>query len=332
MLTDQLQRPFRDLRISVTDRCNFRCRYCMPRERFGEDFGFLPRSEVLSFEELTRVAAQCVALGVHKVRITGGEPLLRAELPRLVQMLRQLGDLDLALTTNGVLLPKHAKDLKAAGLNRLTVSLDALDPATFQAMCDANYTPNDVLAGIEAAEKAGFRSIKINTVVKRGVNDQQILPIAQRFKGTGHVVRFIEYMDVGTTNGWRLDEVVTHAEILEKLRTTGTLTEVRPATHGVAQLFSYGDGTGEVGVIASVSQPFCGQCTRGRLSAEGKFYTCLFATSGLDLKSWLRSGKTDAELRALIEETWLRRGDRYSEIRASHTGPRRRIEMSYIGG
>jgi len=332
MLTDRQHRPLRDLRLSVTDRCNFRCRYCMPKERFGEDFQFLPRSEVLSFEELERVAKQFVALGVEKLRITGGEPLLRSGLPHLVSKLRALGDVDLALTTNGVLLPKHAADLKAAGLDRITVSLDSLQPDTFKALCDANYTPADVLLGIEAAERAGFRSIKINAVVKKGVNDLELVEMARHFKGTGHVLRFIEYMDVGTTNGWRLDDVVTKAQILEGLREHFALIEPTEPQPGVAQRFHYADGSGEIGIISSVSEPFCGQCSRARLSAEGKLYTCLFANAGHDVKAWLRSAKTDAEVKALLENVWKARSDRYSEIRTSSTPTRRRIEMSYIGG
>ncbi len=304
----------------------------MPKERFGEDFQFLPKSEVLSFEELERVAKQFIALGVEKLRITGGEPLLRSGLPLLVSKLRALGNIDLALTTNGVLLPKHAADLKTAGLDRLTVSLDSLQPDTFKALCDANYAPTDVLLGIEAAERAGFRSIKINAVVKKGVNDLELVEMAKFFKGTGHVLRFIEYMDVGTTNGWRLDEVVSQAQILERLREHFDLIEPAESQTGVARRFLYADGSGEIGIISSVSQPFCGQCSRARLSAEGKLYTCLFASAGHDVKAWLRSAKTDEELQALLRDIWEARSDRYSEIRTSQTPTRRRIEMYYIGG
>ncbi len=304
----------------------------MPKERFGEDFQFLPKSELLSFEELERVAKQFVALGVEKLRITGGEPLLRSGLPQLVEKLRAIGDVDLALTTNGVLLPKHAAGLKAAGLDRITVSLDSLQPETFKALCDANYAPSDVLLGIEAAERAGFRSIKINAVVKKGVNDLELVEMAQHFKGTGRVLRFIEYMDVGTTNGWRLDDVTTKAQILERLREHFDLIEPAEPQPGVAQRFLYADGSGEIGIISSVSEPFCGQCSRARLSAEGKLYTCLFANTGHDVKAWLRSAKTDVEVKALLEDVWKARADRYSEIRTADTPTRRRIEMSYIGG
>ncbi len=332
-VADTLGRPLRDLRISVTDRCNFRCRYCMPRELFGPGFEFLPNSEILSFEEITRLARLFVAEGVRKIRLTGGEPLLRRELPKLVAMLAAVPDVDLTLTTNGSLLEQQAASLAAAGLRRVTVSLDALDDDVFQAMTDARFPVAKVLAGIDAAAAAGLRPVKVNAVVRRGINDIEILPMARYFKGTGHVLRFIEYMDVGHTNGWCLDEVLPAAEIVERIDAELPLEPLEPNYRGeVAARYRYRDGSGEIGVIASVTQPFCSDCTRARLSADGKLYTCLFASVGTDLCQPLRSGADDALLSRLIRQTWEAREDRYSEIRSSQTVDPSRIEMSYIGG
>ncbi len=330
---DRLGRPLRDLRISVTDRCNFRCRYCMPREHFGGSFKFLPRADLLSFEEIAQVARVFVQEGVKKIRLTGGEPLLRAELPRLVEQLSELGNVDLALTTNGSLLEKQAPALAAAGLGRVTVSLDSLDEDVFRAMTDAHYTAKDVLCGIEAAAIAGLGPIKINCVVRRGVNDHTIVDLARHFKGTGHVLRFIEYMDVGTTNGWRMDDVVSGREIVERIHRELPLQPAEAGYRGeVASRFSYADGSGEIGVITSVTQPFCGDCTRLRLSAKGTLYTCLYATAGTDLRELVRSGASDDDIRKLLRTLWSNREDRYSELRSSKTAGLRRIEMSYIGG
>ena len=332
-MADARGRPLRDLRISVTDRCNFRCRYCMPRELFGPGFEFLPNSEVLSFEEITRLARLFVAEGVRKIRLTGGEPLLRRELPTLVAMIAAIPNVDLTLTTNGSLLEQQAAALAAAGLRRVTVSLDALDDGVFQAMNDANFPVAKVLAGIDAAAAAGLRPVKVNAVVRRGMNDAAILQMARYFKGTGHVLRFIEYMDVGHTNGWCLDEVVPAAEIVERIDAELPLEPLEPNYRGeVAARYRYRDGSGEIGVIASVTQPFCGDCTRARLSADGKLYTCLFASVGQDLRRLLRDGAADAMLSRLIRRTWNAREDRYSEIRSSQTADHSRIEMSYIGG
>ena len=332
-VADTRGRPLRDLRISVTDRCNFRCRYCMPRELFGPGFEFLPNSEILSFEEITRLARLFVAEGVRKIRLTGGEPLLRRELPTLVAMIAAIPNVDLTLTTNGSLLEQQAVALAAAGLRRVTVSLDALDDGVFQAMNDANFPVAKVLAGIDAAAAAGLRPVKVNAVVRRGMNDAAILQMARYFKGTGHVLRFIEYMDVGHTNGWCLDEVVPATEIVERIDAELPLDPLEPSYRGeVAARYRYRDGTGEIGVIASVTQPFCGDCTRARLSADGKLYTCLFASVGQDLRQLLRDGAADAVLSRLIHRTWNAREDRYSEIRSSQTANPSRIEMSYIGG
>jgi GTP 3',8-cyclase len=297
---DTLGRPLRDLRISVTDRCNFRCTYCMPREVYGRDFRFLPRAELLSFEEIVRIARLFLADGVRKVRLTGGEPLLRANLPRLVEMLNRLDGIgDLTLTTNGSLLAGQAGALAAAGLRRITVSLDALDDATFRRLSDASFGVESVLAGIAAAEVAGFSPISVNMVVRRGVNEHQVLPMARHFRERGHVLRFIEYMDVGHTNGWRLDEVVPATEILALIDAAMPLEPLPPRYRGeVASRWRYRDGRGEVGVIASVSQPFCGDCTRARLTADGLLYTCLFGSRGHDLRAPLRAGATDDELRS----------------------------------
>lgn len=325
-------RPLRDLRVSVTDRCNFRCPYCMPRSHFGSDHPFLPHAEILTFEEIDRVAGVFVDLGVEKIRLTGGEPLLRRDLHKLVAALARRG-VDLALTTNGSLLPVHAERLRAAGLGRLTVSLDALDDATFRRMNDVDFPVASVLAGIEAAHRAGFPPVKINVVVRRGLNESQIVPLARRFALAGHAVRFIEYMDVGTTNRWRLDEVVPAAEILERLSSELPLEAVPPAYRGeVARRFRL-PGGGEIGLIASVTRPFCGDCTRARISAEGKLYTCLFARTGTDLRPLLRGGEADDALADLIRAVWSERTDRYSEERAGDApGSGGRIEMSYIGG
>ncbi|MCY3920711.1 MAG: GTP 3',8-cyclase MoaA [Chloroflexi bacterium] len=335
-LRDRLGRPLRDLRVSVTDRCNFRCRYCMPREVFGADFQFLPRDQILSFEEITRVVAELHARGLRKLRLTGGEPLLRSGLPALVAMLRALPGLEIALTTNGSLLAAQAADLAAAGLDRVTVSLDSIDDAVFRAMNDAETPVAQVLAGIDAAAAAGLGPVKINAVVRRGVNDHTLVDLARHFHGSGHSVRFIEYMDVGASNGWRLDDVVPGAEILRRIDAALPLEPVEPAYRGeVARRWRYRDGGGEIGVITSVSQPFCGDCTRARLSAEGVLYTCLFATQGTDLRALLRGDDPDA-LRRRLEEVWSEREDRYSELRAAATPDLpeagRKIEMSYIGG
>jgi GTP 3',8-cyclase len=329
--TDLLSRPLRDLRISVTDRCNFRCRYCMPKEVFGRDHQFLPRAELLSFEEIARVAKMFGRLGVRKVRLTGGEPLLRRQLERLVSQLAELG-LDLSMTTNGSLLAQKAPDLRDAGLRRVTVSLDSLDDAIFRAMNDVDFPVARVLAGIDAAAAAGL-PVKVNAVVKRGVNDGEILPLARHFRGTGHVLRFIEYMDVGHTNGWRLDDVVPAAEIVRTIDDEFPLEPVEADYRGeVAQRWRYRDGAGEIGVIASVTQPFCGDCTRARLSADGKLYTCLFAVRGHDLRALVRGGISDDELAEAIAAVWRRRTDRYSELRSAATVDLPKVEMSYIGG
>ena len=329
---DTLGRPIRDLRISVTDRCNFRCAYCMPKSVFGHEYRFMDRKELLTFEELERVARAFAALGVEKIRLTGGEPLLRKELEQLVARLSAIDGLDLTLTTNASLLARKAQTLRDAGLDRINVSLDSLDDAVFKAMNDVDFPVARVLEGIEAAAAAGL-PVKVNAVVKRGVNDLGVVDMARRFRGTGHTLRFIEYMDVGTTNGWRLDDVVPAGEIVERIGAVFPLEPVEAAYRGeVAQRWRYTDGAGEIGVITSVTQPFCGDCTRARISAEGKLYTCLFAVRGTDLRALLRSGATDEELEAAIAAVWTKRTDRYSEIRTEKTAERPRIEMSYIGG
>jgi cyclic pyranopterin phosphate synthase len=331
-LVDTRARAMRDLRISVTDRCNFRCVYCMPREMFGADHPFLPYSAILSFEEITRLARIFVDLGVQKIRLTGGEPLVRRELHRLVAMLSQL-PAEVTLTTNGSLLAKHAHALKAAGLKRVTVSLDSLDDATFRKMNDADFPVAKVIEAIEVAAAEGFAPIKINTVVKRGVNDQDIVRMAERWRGTGHILRFIEYMDVGSTNGWRMDDVVPSAEVVKRISARFPLEPIGANYPGeVAERWRYVDGAGEIGVISSVTQAFCSSCTRMRLSTEGSLFTCLFAESGHDLKTLLRSGATDDQLRNEIAAVWQRRSDRYSEIRTAETAKQRKVEMSYIGG
>ncbi len=338
--TDKFDRPIHDLRISVTDRCNFRCPYCMPAELYGENYRFLPKPELLSFEEIERLARLFVDLGVEKLRITGGEPLLRHELPSLIERLAVIPGLrDLALTTNGYLLEKQASALRDAGLQRITVSLDSLDEEIFKRMSGRDVGPQRVLAGIEAADRAGMRPIKINCVVQRGVNDHTLVELARSFRGTPHIVRFIEFMDVGTLNGWDLSQVVTAAEIVERIGAEFPIDPVDSNYRGeVANRYRYRDGSGEIGIIASVSAPFCGDCTRGRLTIEGKLVTCLFAADGTDLRTPLRSGASDAELRDLIDTVWSRRTDRYSEERAELTASgdpstrKPKIEMYQIGG
>ena len=330
---DRLGRALRDLRISVTDRCNFRCVYCMPKEVFGKDYQFLERSQILSFEEIARLARVFRGLGVEKVRLTGGEPLVRRRLEQLIEMLALIPGLVLTLTTNGSLLKRQARALKDAGLQRITVSLDSLDDAVFQRMNDVDFPVAGVLEGIEAAAAAGLAPIKINMVVKRGENEDSILPMARFFRGTGHILRFIEYMDVGHTNGWRMDDVVTAREIVEMIGSEMPLAPVDPNYSGeVAERWRYRDGSGEIGVIASVTQAFCRDCTRIRLSTEGKLYTCLFATQGHDLRALLRGGASDDEIHAAVSGIWSKRADRYSEIRTSQTAKLHKIEMSYIGG
>jgi cyclic pyranopterin phosphate synthase len=331
---DTRGRPLHDLRISVTDRCNFRCVYCMPRAVFGRDHAFLPRAELLTFEEIARLVGVFTRLGVEKVRLTGGEPLVRREIPQLVGLLSAIpGVRDLTLTTNGVLLSEHAAALREAGLHRVTVSLDADDDATFMRMNDAGVPVARVLAGIEAAEAVGLGPIKLNMVVKRGWNEHAVLPMARRFRGTGRILRFIEYMDVGHSNGWRLDEVIPADEILETIGAEFPLEPMAPTQRGeVAERYRYVDGAGEIGIIASVSRPFCGDCNRARLSADGQLYTCLFATSGHDLRALLRGGASDKELEASLRSLWEARDDRYSEIRSADTVALPKVEMSYIGG
>jgi cyclic pyranopterin phosphate synthase len=331
-MRDMFGRPLRDLRISVTDRCNFRCVYCMPKEVFGRDYRYLERQELLTFEEIERVARAFVAQGVGKLRLTGGEPLVRREIERLVEPLAAFPDVDVTMTTNGSLLPQKARLLADAGLRRITVSLDSLDDEIFRAMNDVDFPLERVLAGIEAAAAAGL-AVKVNTVVKRGVNEASVLPLARHFRGSGHVLRFIEYMDVGHTNGWRLDDVVPAAEIVGLLDAEFGLEPVEPNYRGeVARRWRYRDGKGEVGVIASVTQPFCGDCARARLSAEGRLYTCLFAVRGHDLRTVIRDGASDPELSELIAAIWRRRTDRYSELRSEKTNDLSKVEMSYIGG
>ena len=330
---DTLGRPLHDLRISVTDRCNFRCVYCMPKEIFGKDYQFLPRAEILTFEEIERLARIFVSLGVRKIRLTGGEPLVRRDLERLVEKLAKIGDLDLTLTTNGSLLAQKARALADAGLRRVTVSLDSLDDATFRAMNDVDFPVAKVLAGIDAARAAGLAPIKINMVTKRGVNESSIVPMARHFKGTGMTLRFIEFMDVGSTNGWRLDEVVPAREIVAMIDREMPIEPVQAGYRGeVAARYRYRDGAGEIGVISSVTQPFCADCTRARLSADGSLYTCLFATQGHDLRALLRGGATDDEITNAIAAVWTERTDRYSDLRSEETAGLQKIEMSFIGG
>jgi len=349
LLRDQLGRPLRDLRISVTDRCNFRCSYCMPKEVFDKDYPYLPHSALLTFEEITRVARQFVAHGVRKVRLTGGEPLLRKNIENLIEQLAVLrtveGEpLDLTLTTNGALLARKAKALKAAGLQRVTVSLDGLDDAVFRRMNDVDFPVAEVLKGIDAARDAGLGPVKINMVVKRGTNQQEILPMARHFKGTGLVLRFIEYMDVGATNGWRMDEVLPSADVIKLIDSELPLVQLDPSAPGeTAERWGYADGSGEIGAISSVTQAFCGDCNRARLSTEGQLYLCLFASRGHDLRTLVRGDPargiapaSDEELASAIGQIWQGRSDRYSQLRATLAPDQgagaRRVEMSYIGG
>jgi cyclic pyranopterin phosphate synthase len=333
-LADRMGRELRDLRISVTDRCNFRCTYCMPREVFDAAYQFLPHAEILSFEEIVRIARVFGALGTQKIRLTGGEPLLRKDIARLVSMLRAaLPKADLTLTTNGSALRAHARSLREAGLDRVTVSLDSLDDATFRAMNDADFPVARVLDGIQAAAEAGLGPLKVNMVVKRGVNDHQVVDMARHFRGTGHIVRFIEFMDVGSTNGWRMDDVVPSAEIVARIGARFPLAVAEANYTGeVAERWRYVDGAGEIGVISSVTQAFCSTCTRARLSTDGHLYTCLFAQRGYDLKTPLRAGASDGDLREAVIGIWQRRNDRYSEIRTAETAKDRKVEMSFIGG
>jgi cyclic pyranopterin phosphate synthase len=330
---DRLQRPLRDLRVSVTDRCNFRCVYCMPKEIFGRDYQFLEREALLTFEEIARLANVFHQLGVAKVRLTGGEPLVRRDLERLVALLNDIPGLDLTLTTNGSLLREKAARLHEAGLGRVTVSLDSLDDRVFGAMNDVDFPVARVLDGIQAAQEAGLAPVKVNMVVKRGVNEDSLLPMAEHFRGTGIVVRFIEYMDVGHSNGWRMDDVVPAAEILARIGAAFPIEAVAPNYPGeVANRYRYRDGGGEIGVIASVTQPFCRGCTRARLSADGFLYTCLFATHGHDLRALVRGGASDGAILERLTEIWQGRSDRYSDLRTAATVGLPKVEMSYIGG
>ena len=344
-VTDQLARPLHDLRISITDRCNFRCVYCMPKTVFGKDYAYLPHTALLSFEEITRIARLFVAHGVEKIRLTGGEPLLRKDIERLIGMLSALPTisgkpLDLTLTTNGSLLAKKAQSLKDAGLQRVTVSLDALDDATFKRMNDVDFAVEDVLHGIEVAHRVGLGPIKINMVVKAGMNDQEIVPMARHFKNTPYILRFIEYMDVGASNGWNLDEVIPSAEVVRRINQDMEDMVLIPVTANysgeTAARWRYRDGGGEIGLISSVTEAFCSDCTRARLSTEGKLYTCLFATSGHDLRALLRTGRSDEEISTVVAHLWRARADRYSEMRTVNTGGIeagiKKVEMSYIGG
>jgi cyclic pyranopterin phosphate synthase len=333
-LVDTRARPLRDLRISVTDRCDFRCVYCMPKEVFGRDFEFLRRAQLLTFEEIARLARLFASAGVRKLRLTGGEPLLRRDLERLVEMLAAIDGIeDIALTTNGSLLARKARVLRDAGLRRVTVSLDSLDDEVFGSVNDVGAPVARVLEGIEAAAAAGLGPVKVNMVVKRGLNDTSVLDMARHFRGSGHILRLIEFMDVGASNGWRLDDVVPAAELVAAIGAEWPLEPVPAAYSGeVAERYRYRDGGGEIGVIASVTQPFCHACTRARLSADGRLYTCLFANVGRDLRGPLRAGADDEELEALIGRIWARRGDRYSELRTAATAGAPKVEMSYIGG
>ncbi|GAA4019162.1 GTP 3',8-cyclase MoaA [Actimicrobium antarcticum] len=337
-----MSRPLHDLRISVTDRCNFRCVYCMPKDVFDKDYQFLPQTSLLSFEEITRMARIFIDHGVEKIRLTGGEPLLRKHLEKLIEMLSKLQtrsgrNLDLTLTTNGSLLAKKAQSLKDAGLRRVTVSLDALTESTFRTMNDVDFPVSDVLHGIDVAHAVGLGPIKVNMVVKRGMNDQEILPMARHFKGSPAILRFIEYMDVGASNGWKMDEVMPSAEVIARIAGAFPLHEIAPNYGGeTAGRWRYADGSGEVGVISSVTKAFCQDCSRARLSTEGKLYTCLFATGGHDLRALMRDGRSDAEISAVIGQIWGARTDRYSELRTANTSGLQRsankVEMSYIGG
>jgi len=341
---DTLARPLHDLRISITDRCNFRCVYCMPKEVFDKDYRYLPHNSLLTFEEIARVARLFVAHGVEKIRLTGGEPLLRKNIERLIEMLAGLRTvsgrpLDLTLTTNASLLAKKARSLKDAGLKRVTVSLDALDDATFKRMNDVDFEVAEVLHGIEVAHSVGLGPVKVNMVVKRGMNDQEILPMARHFRGTPHILRFIEFMDVGASNGWNMQDVIPSSEVVRRIDAAMPLLPLDPNYTGeTAARWRYADGSGEIGLISSVTQAFCADCTRARLSTEGKLYTCLFASRGHDLRALLREGRSDAEISAAVGQLWRARGDRYSELRTintdglSRTGGERKVEMSYIGG
>ena len=345
LLSDTLGRPLRDLRISVTDRCNFRCSYCMPSEVFNKDYAFLPQTSLLSFEEMTRLARIFVAHGVEKIRLTGGEPLLRKHLEVLIEMLARLETpegrpLDITLTTNASLLAKKAQSLKDSGLQRVTVSLDGLDDVVFRRMNDVDFPVADVLRGIEVAQKVGLSPVKINMVVKRGTNDSEIIPMAKHFRHSGAVLRFIEYMDVGATNGWRMDEVLPSAQVIERIHGEFPLIPINANYAGeTAQRWRYADGGGEVGVISSVTQAFCGDCNRARLSTEGKLFLCLFASQGHDLRALLRGDYSDAQISAATAHLWKGRSDRYSELRAAlpvdtslPDSGLKRVEMSYIGG
>jgi cyclic pyranopterin phosphate synthase len=332
-LTDTLDRPLRDLRVSVTDRCNFRCVYCMPKEVFGPDYPFLPRARILTFEEIARLVRIFVGHGVRKIRLTGGEPLVRRDLHLLVAMLTGISDLDLTLTTNGSLLAKQAPLLKDAGLKRVTVSLDSLDNKIFKAMNDVDFPVEKVLEGMDAAAKVGLGPIKVNMVVKRGMNESSILPMARFFREKGYILRFIEYMDVGHTNGWRMDDVVSANEIIKRISAEMPLELLDPNYRGeVAGRWQYKDGSGEIGVIASVTQPFCRDCNRARLSAEGDLYTCLFAAKGFNLRDLMRGGVSDEEISKAIMNVWNKRDDRYSELRSENTISLPKVEMSHIGG
>ena len=332
-LLDTRKRGLRDLRISVTDRCNFRCVYCMPKEIFGPDYAFLPRSELLDFDELTRLVRIFKERGIAKVRLTGGEPLLRKNIEHLIEKIAAIGGLDIALTTNGSLLARKARSLRDAGLDRVTVSLDAIDEPTFQKMNDAEFPVSDVLDGIAAAAAAGLGPIKVNMVVKRGLNEHSILPMANHFRRSGHILRFIEFMDVGSTNGWRMDDVISSKEIIGRIGAIHPLEPVEAHYTGeVAERWRYTDGLGEIGVISSVTHAFCHDCTRARLSTEGMLYTCLFAQSGYDLRSLLRGGANDEAIGDAVTGIWQVRDDNYSEIRTAETPGERKIEMSYIGG
>jgi cyclic pyranopterin phosphate synthase len=330
---DTFNRPLRDLRVSVTDRCYFRCVYCMPKVVVGKDFQFLPRGEILSFEEIERLVRVFVGLGVQKIRLTGGEPLVRRNIERLVEMLAKVSDLDLTLTTNGSLLAGKARALRDAGLKRVTVSLDSLDDEVFKSMNDVDFPVARVLEGMDAAEAAGLAPLKVNMVVKRGLNENSVLPMARYFRGTGRILRFIEYMDVGSSNGWRLNDVVSAREIVATIDRELPLEPIGKNYPGeVAERWRYRDGSGEIGVIASVTQAFCADCTRARLSADGSLYTCLFATQGHDLRQLVRSDASDAQIADTIAAIWTSRDDRYSELRSEETVGLKKIEMSFIGG
>ncbi|MFN0041017.1 MAG: GTP 3',8-cyclase MoaA [Burkholderiales bacterium] len=332
-LADRRGRPLRDLRISVTDRCNFRCTYCMPKEVYGRDFQFLERAQLLNFDEIHRLVRIFHEHGIEKIRITGGEPLVRRQLEKLIELLAREPGLDLTLTTNASLLKQKARALKDAGLHRVTVSLDSLDDAIFRAMNDVDFPVAKVLEGIEEADRVGLRPLKINMVVKRGTNDQSVVDMARYFKGSGHILRFIEFMDVGYTNGWKMQYVVPSRELVSRIHAVFPLESVDPNYAGeVAERWRYQDGGGEIGFISSVTQAFCKDCTRARLSAEGSLYTCLFATEGTDLRKLIRGGAGDAEISETIARVWRARTDRYSEIRTEETSKLRKVEMSYIGG